>query len=361
MDSLIERSSRSSREEVGSSHENKAIGGLWFDWAVVMLGLLFLGGAYLDGWAHNHGRVDESFFTIWHAFFYAGFALVALLLGSALAINRSRGLPWHAALPAGYHLSLLGVLIFAAGGVGDLIWHELFGVEQNLEAVISPSHLMLGLGMGLIVSGPLRVAWQRTEAEITWANLGPALLSLTALISTFTFFMMYSHPLFNNVGGLRHREFAGNVGQMAGVTSSIVISALLVGPVLLAMRRWQLPAGSLTLVWGINTVAMALIGWHHDYTLFLMGAMLLAAVVADLLRSGWRLGPANQRRMRLWAFLAPALLITAFFVAQSFTEGTGWSVHLWTGAVVLSGTAVWLLSYLVFPPAIPAEEPLQRL
>lgn len=71
-----------------------------------------------------------------------------------------RQLPWPAALPTGYAPSLLGVLVFAAGGVGDLLWHEFFGVEAGVEAPFSPSHLALGIGLGLITTVALRgTAW----------------------------------------------------------------------------------------------------------------------------------------------------------------------------------------------------------
>ncbi len=56
----------------------------------------------------------------------------------------------------GYGLSLLGVSIFALGGVSDMIWHMLFGIEVNVDALLSPTHLLLAVGMALIVSGPLR-------------------------------------------------------------------------------------------------------------------------------------------------------------------------------------------------------------
>ena len=39
------------------------IGGLHFDWLMGILGFLFVGGLYLDGWAHAHGKVDNTFFT----------------------------------------------------------------------------------------------------------------------------------------------------------------------------------------------------------------------------------------------------------------------------------------------------------
>jgi len=39
-----------------------------------------------------------------------------------------------------------------------------------------------------------------------------------------------------------------------------------------------------------------------------------------------------------------------YFLALMLTEGVAWSVHAWTGAIVLAGAAGWLLSYLVLPP-----------
>ena len=35
-----------------------------------------------------------------------------------------------------------------------MAWHTAFGIELGNDALLSPSHLMLGLGLFLIVSGP---------------------------------------------------------------------------------------------------------------------------------------------------------------------------------------------------------------
>lgn len=341
---------------VAAKQPATAIGGLSFDWLMMSLSLVFLGGLYLDGWAHNHGRVDDSFFTIWHAFFYSGFGLMALLLLGTLAVNRWRGATWPTALPHGYQLSLLGVLIFAAGGVGDLIWHELFGIEKDFEALLSPTHLLLGLGLGLVVTGPLRAVWSRPDREPGWATLTPALLSLCALISTLTFFMMFSHPLLSVTGGRQHYEFSSDTGQMGAVLGLMIVGAILVGPLLLALRRWTLPLGSLTLIWGINLVGMTILGYHHDYSRWMTVAMLLATVALDLLL--WRLRPTLNPTtlLRLFAFGAPVLLFSAYYLALLATEGTRWSVHLVTGSVALAGAVGWLLSYLAAPPTLPAGE-----
>jgi hypothetical protein len=166
-----------------------------FDWAMALLSAVFVGGLFLDGWAHTHGRVDQSFFTPWHAVFYAGYAMTASALVASLLRNHARGCPWQLALPVGYGLSGLGALIFAAGGVTDLIWHTIFGIEAGVEALLSPTHLVLALGLGLIASGPVRAAWRRSEPVLGWAAQGPMLLALTSTLSVLTFFTEYAHPL----------------------------------------------------------------------------------------------------------------------------------------------------------------------
>jgi hypothetical protein len=157
-----------------------------------------LGGLYLDGWAHNHlATTLESFWTPWHGAFYAGFLAVAGLTAGVLIYNHARGTPWRRALPPGYGLSLLGAGIFAVSGVGDLIWHVLFGIEVRMEALLSPTHLDLILGVGLLVSGSWRAAWRRDDRAQppTWTTHGPMVISLACLLSLCTFWTMFAHPL----------------------------------------------------------------------------------------------------------------------------------------------------------------------
>ena len=334
-------------DPLANRSQSRIIDGLTFDWAMLVFSTIFLSGLYLDGWAHNHGRVDNSFFTVWHAFFYAGFGLVMLLLLGTLLWNRAQGMRWRSALPNGYQLALLGVFIFAAGGVGDLIWHELFGIEEDFEALISPTHLMLGAGLALIVSGPLRAALARPNQRPTWREIAPALVATAALISVFTFFMMFEHPLHSTVAGTGQREFYSDVGQVAGVTGLMITAALLMGPVLLILRRWHLPPGSLTLIWGINTVAMLIINYERVESMWMAAAMLVAAALVDWLRFKWDIGPTNLTKLHLFAFLAPTLFFAAYFGALLALRGASWSIHLIGGAIVLPGITGWLLSYLV--------------
>ena len=183
-------------EAVASQH--------WFDWVMAVLSAWLIGGAFVDGWAHTHGKVDTTFFTSWHAAFYTGFLALAGALVEALVHQRARRGTWQQALPPGYNLSLLGALIFGCGGVGDVLWHTFFGIEKDVEALFSPTHIMLAGGAWLMVGGPFRAAWQRlTPTAVGWHQHLPWLLSLTWMLSTGTFMTQIAHPLVYLWGGGR--------------------------------------------------------------------------------------------------------------------------------------------------------------
>jgi hypothetical protein len=329
-------------------------GGSRFDWAMVLLLTWFLSGVFLDGWAHNHIPELESFFTPWHAVFYSGYAVVTGFLIVALLRHRRRGFPWRHALPAGYELSLLGAMIFFAGGIGDMIWHELFGVEADVEALLSPTHLILALGGSLMMGGPFFAAWRRPEAEFPmarWKSLLPTLLSLTFLLSLWTFMTQFAHPLvdpwaaigFRPPAPTRHVAF---LRQALGIASILLQTAVLMGPVLLTAMRWRLPYGSLALVFGLNALLMS---FMHDQYRFIPAAM-AAGFAADALRHWLKPSALRPGALRWFAGGGAAIFYGLYFVTLLVTSGIVWSVHLWGGSIVLAGVVGWLLSYLMVPP-----------
>ena len=189
------------------------LGGWRFDWMATVLCALFIGGVYLDGWAHNHGKVDTSFFTPWHAVLYSGLTLVGMFLVVNLLLTHRKGYPWLEALPPGYSVSLLGVIVFGLAGVLDLIWHLLFGIEVSVQALLSPTHLMLGLGAVLMVTGALRSAWLRLpeHQNYGWAHLMPAVICLALVVSLFAFFTQYAHPQVSTYSSSDARSTATNL------------------------------------------------------------------------------------------------------------------------------------------------------
>src|SRR5260370_31896356 len=141
-----------------------------FDWIMDVVSVWWLGGLFIDGWAHSNIPQLETFFTPWHAVLYSGYLavtftlLVKILLNlRQSALNAGGSMPslvalvreslpdhrWLQAIPNGYELSVLGVAIFGVSGIGDLTWHLILGIERSTEALLSPTHLGLALGIGL--------------------------------------------------------------------------------------------------------------------------------------------------------------------------------------------------------------------
>jgi hypothetical protein len=317
-----------------------------FDWIATVLSVTFLSGLYLDGWAHNHGRVDETFFTPWHAVLYSGFLAMAVVLLGRVAWRIARGARWREAVPDGYGLSLIGVGLWFVGGPFDLAWHSIFGFEANVEALLSPAHVVLALGVALMTSGPLRAALRRPPGR--WIDELPMLLSLTCVVSNLTFFTQIAHPL-ANLWAAGPRRSSQDVTEL-GIVSMLLTTVILVGPLLLLLRQGRLPIGAVTTVVGINCVATGVLFDHGPYPAVPVLAMVLAAVGGDVLRAVLRPAAARPTAFRWFAIGVPALLHAGYFAALALTQGIGYSPHLWMGVVVFVAVIGWLLSYLVLPP-----------
>ncbi len=93
-----------------------------------------------------------------------------------------------------------GAAVFLIGGALDLLWHTLFGIERGVDALLSPTHLLLATGGILIVTGPLRAAWRRTPpgSILAWRAGAPALLALLYCYGALVFFTQYAHPFITN-------------------------------------------------------------------------------------------------------------------------------------------------------------------
>ncbi len=327
-----------------------------FHFYFALLGFAFVSGIYLDGWAHNQGVVDDSFFTPYHGVMYSAYLIVFALLVFMLWRNVSRGYSWAKALPRGYQLALAGAVLFGMAGFGDMLWHETFGIEEGMEALLSPTHLGLGVGAFLVATAPLRAFWHSRE-KATWRNMLPTLLGLTAGLSMMTFFTMYvywaSFPYI-----LIFDRYNKNYISVIGLLMAVLPALMMLGFILFLLRRWQLPFGALTFVFVMNTALTVWLRWEDFSTLPLTAiAMPLAGLVGDiLLRS-------SQRSMKLWlfSFVVPFVFTLAYMIALQVNGSTAygqdlwWKIHMWLGAPFVSGMGGLLLGLLAFPPQIPDE------
>lgn len=338
----------------------RVAGSLKYDWIMAVLIFWLIGGVHVDGWAHSHVPNLETFFTPWHALFYTGLLAIGSFLGATLVGNHLRGYGWTRALPVGYGLSLVGVAVFAVGGVFDMLWHTVFGIEVSVEALLSPSHLTLATGGVLIATGPLRAAWLRGKRAVSLSQLLPGLVSATMLLSIFTFFTIYGNLFATTWPAANRQVYTRQLMEFnvsIGLTSLLLQSGLLLGLTLLLVRRWQLPFGSLSLLFTFNTAMLTLIRDRNLATgvLALVLAGFLTGLAADLFV--WRFRPDAQRRtaFRVFAAFVPALLYGLYFLAVWWNGGIWWTTAVWTGSIFLAGAVGLVVSYVALPPRMPVE------
>lgn len=315
----------------------------------IALGWWLLGGIFVDGWAHNQfGESLETFFTPWHALFYSGFLAVAgwcLLLASRGWRQGRRGL---AAFPEGYHLAALGVPLFGLGGLGDMGWHTAFGIEVGIEALLSPTHLLLFAGAALIVASPLNAAWRspagrRAPGGVRWV----AALSGTSLLAATAFMHMYLWGLMTVPQGL------GWV-QTRGELSAILLTALIMtAPVLLILRRFALPFGAVTVMYFVTNLGMSFMLAPGEWRVPLLAAF--SGLLADALHALLRPSAARVWQVRAFAFLLPLCVWVPYLGGTVRLGLSNLSLELWLGVAVMTGLGGVALSALVFPAPLPPQ------
>lgn len=333
-----------------------------FDRLMIAFCAWLIAGLYVDGWAHFHTQsARESFFTPWHALFYSGFLACAIALGTSTARNHTRGSSWFDSAPRGYQGAALGVLIFMLGGIGDMLWHIFFGIETDIATQLSPTHLLLAVGMALIVTGPFQAASAAfnvagpANAGPSMKSIWPAVLSLALLLAVIDLFTKSFHPFYIPWAASFWRVGTADAALTAQVAylqealgvGSVVVQSFVVSAVLLwALRRHLLPPGSVTAILGI---AIAL------FNVALLPAAVGAGIIADVLL--WRTQPGLERRraLRIFAFAVPACLYALYFVDVGLGRGgLWWPVHLLVGSIVIAGLTGLFTSYLAMPPQASA-------
>jgi hypothetical protein len=340
------------------------------DLVTVLLATWLIGGLGLDGWAHNQLEGGpESFFTPWHAVFYSGFAATALWVLWMVQTRRAEHVTWTQAVPRGYGLGLVGVAVFAVGGVGDLLWHQVFGIETGIAALLSPTHLLLFTGIALILLAPFRAAWSSPDPPPA-GLLGvlAALLSITLLTALVAFFFGYS-SLFAidlafpsgpvSVAQDQAPQLVGDVDawvqdlQIKGIMAALSTSLLLAAPLLLMLRRWRLPFGAATILFMVvATIIVALDNFQAWENLLAAAA---AGVAADTAIARLRPSPDRVGAFRAVGSLVPMAVIGCTFLAAVWRLRLGWPAELWTGTLLFGGLAGYALAYLMQPPPVPRQ------
>ena len=328
------------------------------DLLVGIVGLWLAAGFLLDSWAHLHVAI-ETFFTPYHATFYGAMVAGTLILAVFARRNFKLGFTGFAMLPAAYQTALWGVPIFFLGGIGDLIWHTFFGVEDRVEAVTSPTHLIIGVGVLLVVGAPIRSALQQRGLPATLRAQLPMIFALATWLEFIHLGTSYvldpgAARIFAPPDGITYSpDYFTNTSFVlfktgAGVAIIILQSLILMGVTLWMATRFALRPGAVTVLFVLGNCMVAAALTNDTWLFFTYLAMSLAGGIAgDLIIA--KLHPAPWRPVALGIFgaVVPGVYYAAYFIVTALTGGVWFSWALTLGALVwamLCGLALTMLA-----------------
>lgn len=340
-----------------------------FDWAMAVAAFWTVTGLYADlGWHIRH-HVD-TFFTFTHAILYSGLLLLFGIVVIAAARNFFAGARTMASLlPPGYLLSLVGIALFAAGGAGDLVKHEALGIERDFDALLSPTHLLIGFGVMLAVCGPLRSALVSPRPRSFTAQL-PAIVSIASALELLHW---ATNPFFrsNLRAGLEtplpHALTPDAITlqtlhvyeQGSGLMAFILQSLLMMGAAFYLVRNFRLRPGVMTVLFVLGNVLVGVtssITWGEAAAVIV--SSIAAGAVADAFVANIDALRADRMRFAVFAFSVPAAYHVAFLLFTAFAlGGVWWDPSIAAGAVIDSGIFGLFLGFVAFvaQPGAPAD------
>ncbi len=270
------------------------------------------------------------------------------------------------AIPTGYGLAVVGLGVFAVGGIGDGIWHTVFGIETSIDALLSPTHLVMLTGILMSVTAPIRAYWRVTDVDIA-GRLGsflPVAISTALVATAAAFFFMYANGLANWPITRPYTPYTDDLLAAHGVLSTLVTTIILLGPVFVLLRRWVTPFGTFTLLFAIVGAAMAALDafelWWQVIAPVVAGLVTDAivarsATTADDSADDHAAGRADRRwTIRVIALVVPLVLWSVSTLVIHLAWSVRWPPELWIGQIVLAMMVAYGMALLTAPEPAPA-------
>lgn len=309
---------------------------------------------FIDAWSHEHEPV-ESFFTWSHGLIYGGMALLIVVL---VAMRKH--------MPQSYRVPMIGVPVFLLGGLGDMIWHHFFGIEEGVDIILSPTHETIGFGLMLVSSAPIFSALRHRRELRTLVDQLPMLLSLASWLVMVHFATGYA---MDPAAGARNAppniasftpdyltaEAINYYKLVGGVVVILLQSFILSCFVLFAATRFDLKPGALTLMLVLGNTMPALPFTNESpllFTWFLMSAV--AGALGDVILARIGPGAASRRSFRIFAGAVPAAFNATYVFTTAAFEGVWWDWSVLASMIIFGAVIGLGLSLLIMPAKAPA-------
>jgi hypothetical protein len=328
------------------------------DLVTALFSLWVIGGLFADIWSHSHVPRADTFFSPYHVFLYMGLLLQIAWMLSLIYRNfrQDPSRRWVECIPVGYGVGYVGMVLEGVGGPADFIWHQIFGLEQGLNAVLSPSHLIGVTAFCLVAAAPIMSMWYRIDqSEQRLASFAPVFLP-AALIALIIVFFAGGSNLFQSTLATRPHDPRPVVTSFLwtlGVGHMLVTTALLVGIVLSILRRWQVPFGTVTILFAVPAVGTGII--HDLHPAPPIAAGILAGFIGDLLVQWLRPRPSRRLAMRVFAVLLSMVLPGLYLALSALKTQVTFTATVWGGGLLACMLAGFLVSLAFTPPAVPIQ------
>ena len=340
---------------VQTNKMKRPVSTLAFDWLYVMLTLLLTIGILMDVWSHIEFGPDQSIFNEYHLLFYGAMTAIMVLLGGLMLSNLRDGYPLAIALPQGYGLGFLAVLLFGVSGAIDLLGHAIFGFESDIEALTSPTHLLLFINWFLILFAPVQAARARIQATGRAATLRqslPKLLAYGCMIACINIPLMNFFPMGSSPYMLQEmRPQNDYFGLSLGISGTLLQTIITVAFILWLAREFRMPRGGFTIAFGFYGLFVTILEPAQLPVLMFGGMGILLDIAYQLLK------PDATRRTHfmLFALIAPtAMWLMAYGVMAMLNGGmnafyySGYNLY---GSVAQAIALGVLVGYLMSMPA----------
>jgi hypothetical protein len=343
---------------------------------------------FFDGRGHNNKTGQESFFSLAHIFLYAGMTVLGIWIG--VLVTRYQGLQFRKSLmpdlkliPVGYGVAIIGLLTLAIGGPTDFAWHSAYGFEVGVDAIYSPPHLALFFGGLLVASTGIRSMWAKQDIALDFKAFLPVTVSTTLFIGVAGFITMYLSAFMTNVtptsdfvhdyqthfkDDFTDQTISLNAGLTGygddqwpyyyysashGMASMIVTTLVLLGPILLNLRRWSVPFGAVTLIFTGYGLLVNIMTEYRDIVLIV--PLIITGLAIDVMQRQFA-GQREDGRLSLGGIRAigPAaalILWVSYYAVLALDKGIGWEPTLWVGALIIGTMTGFGVAFLVAPPS----------
>ncbi len=332
--------------------KNRPLSSLAFDWMFVGLAVLFMIGIMQDVWSHRTFGPDQSVLSEYHLLFYASAATMGFFLLWTHLQNVNKGFAWRYSLPIGYGFAFLGIVIFGITGVFDLIGHALWGFETGIEALTSPTHMLLFISGAVLTSAPMVAMFerQRRGGAMSLINSIPGLLGFTNIIIAFTLMTQHLAPISglpHMVQAVQETTNAGQVAVSAGVAGIYMQTAIIFGLLLWLIRHIRLSRGSILVIFIIFGLMCSI---QSGNGLMIMPLVLIGGIITEIMYYLLQPDPQDILRFRSFGALAPIVFwlgFYGFFMLTNIGGGIWFTEYVWTGSVFHAGIIGLALAYLM--------------